>query len=68
MDDTEMHQKLDLLEKKLDATFQSAEKTRKYILGTIIVTIVLLVLPLIGLVFAIPSFLNTYGQMGGLLQ
>jgi len=64
----ELRQKLDLLEKKIDAVFISAEKTRKYILWTVIGTVALFVLPLIGLAFIIPSFINTYSQMGGLLQ
>lgn len=68
MIDDELRQRLDVLEKKLDAVFTSAEKTRKYILWTAVVSILVIVLPLIGLVFVIPSFLNTYSQMGSLLQ
>lgn len=66
MEDQELRQKLDLLEKKVDATFRSAERTRKYILWTIIITVALFVLPLIALIFVIPSFINTYSQIGGL--
>ena len=55
--------RIDSLEKKIDAIYVSVEKTRKYIywtiVGTIVASIVLVVLPLIGLFFAIPSFLNT---------
>ncbi|HWP61487.1 MAG TPA: hypothetical protein VN495_02710 [Candidatus Paceibacterota bacterium] len=68
MEDADLRQRLDQIEKKLDATFASAEKTRKYILWTVIVTVALFVLPLIGLVFILPSFINTYAQMGSLLQ
>ena len=53
-------QKLEEQQKKIDAIFVSVEKTRKYFLWTMIITIALFVLPLIGLLFAIPSFLNTY--------
>lgn len=55
-----------MLEKKVDAAFQSAEKTRKYILWTIIITVALFVLPLLALMFVIPSFISTYSQIGGI--
>ncbi len=63
MEDQELRQKLDTLEQKIDAVYVSAEKTRKYFLGVIIVSVVAFVLPLVGLMFAIPSFLSTYGEM-----
>ena len=66
MEDQELRQKLDVLEKKLDATYVSAEKTRKYFLGVIIVSVVAFVLPLIGLMFALPSFLAGYADLGGI--
>jgi len=52
-------QKIIDLEAKIDMIYQSVEKTRKYFLWTMIITIALFVLPLIGLVFAIPMFLRT---------
>ncbi|MBI4068219.1 hypothetical protein HY413_02325 [Candidatus Kaiserbacteria bacterium] len=58
----------DQLEKKIDAIYVSVEKTRKYILTTIIVTILVVVLPVIGLFFAIPSFMGTYSQLNSALQ
>lgn len=48
------------LEKKIDAIYISTEKTRKYFLGTMIVTAVAFVLPLIGLLFAIPTFISSF--------
>ena len=60
MEDQELRQRVDALEKKIDAVFVSVEKTRKYFLGTIVVTIIAFVLPLIGLAFVIPSFLSSY--------
>ena len=50
------------LEKKLDAIYISTEKTRKYFLTTMIITVAAFVLPLIGLVFAIPALLSSYGN------
>ncbi|MBI1833511.1 MAG: hypothetical protein HYR90_01670 [Candidatus Andersenbacteria bacterium] len=53
----------------LEKIYVSTEKTRKLFLWTLILSIIAFVLPLIGLVFAIPFFLNTYvtsltGQLG----
>ncbi len=61
--DPELKNRLDILERKIDATFVSAEKTRKYMLAAVIITVLAIVLPLIGLVFAIPSMLSTYSTM-----
>ncbi len=68
MEDEEIHQRLENLEKKIDAVYISAEKTRKYFLTVIVVSVVAFVLPLIGLLFAIPSFLSTYSDISGLIQ
>ncbi|MES2225564.1 MAG: hypothetical protein V4480_02030 [Patescibacteria group bacterium] len=54
--------RLHALEQKIDAIYISVEKTRKYFLTTMIVTVVAVVLPLVGLLFVVPSFLNTYTQ------
>ncbi len=55
------------MEEKIDAIYISTEKTRKYFLTTMIVTIVAFVLPMIGLVFAIPAFMSTYtSALGGI--
>jgi len=55
----EILKKLEEQEKKIEAIYVSVEKTRKYFLWTLIITVVAIVLPLIGLVFAIPYFLDT---------
>lgn len=52
--------RLRALEEKIDLVYQSVEKTRKYFLYTLIVTVALFILPLLGLLFAIPSFIHTY--------
>jgi hypothetical protein len=54
------------LEKKIDAIYSSAEKTRKYFLWTGIITLVVIVLPLLFLPFAISQFLSTYGNLSDL--
>ena len=56
-------------EEKLEQIFISVEKTRKYFFWTMVITVALVVLPIIGLVFAIPQFMSTYsriGQIGGI--
>lgn len=55
-------QRLDALDAKVDAIYVSVEKTRKYFLVVMWVTVALVVLPTIGLLFAIPQFINTYSQ------
>ncbi len=66
MIDPELAAKLDEIGKKADAAYRSAEKVRKYLFWTMIVTLALIVLPLIGLVFAIPAFLSSYtSALGG---
>jgi hypothetical protein len=51
------------LQVKINKIYDSVEKTRKYFLWTMIITVALFVLPLIGLIFAIPSFLSQYSQI-----
>jgi uncharacterized protein YqhQ len=52
---------------KINAIYESVEKTRKYMMWTGIITVAVIVLPLIGLMFVIPSFLSTYtSNLGGL--
>lgn len=64
--------KLNEQNEKIDKIYKSVEQTRKYFLWTMIITIALFVLPLIGLFFAIPSFMTNYaGQidsLSGVLQ
>lgn len=52
--------RLNELEKKIEATYESVEKMRKYMMWTGIITLVVLVLPLLGLLFVIPSFIESY--------
>ncbi len=56
--------RLAALEEKIDKIYISVEKTRKYFLWTAIITIAMIVLPIIGLAFAVPAFLTNY--VGGI--
>ena len=57
--DDQILQRLLEQEKKIDEIYRSVEKMRKYFMWTLIISVAFIVLPLIGLLFAIPSFLNT---------
>jgi type IV secretory pathway component VirB8 len=58
--DQELEQRFATLEEKIIKIYISVEKTRKYFLWTLIISVALFVLPAIGLAFAIPAFLNNY--------
>jgi hypothetical protein len=67
MIDPELALKLDEISAKADAAYRAAEAARKYLFWTGVITVALIILPLIGLVFAIPQFLNSYTtQLNGL--
>lgn len=57
--DQELLSRLEAQEKKIDAIYVSVEKTRKYFQWTLIATIVMFVLPLLGIAAIIPWFINT---------
>lgn len=62
----ELQKKIEEQGLKIDAIYKSVEKTRKYFLAIIWITVLAVVLPMIGLAFAIPSFLNIYSDtLGG---
>jgi len=61
-------QRFSALEQKIDAVYKSSEKMRKFFKWTLIITLVVTVVPLIGLVFAIPAFIHNFtGAYQGLL-
>lgn len=60
MIDPELAAKLDEIGAKADAAYHAAEKVRKYLFWTGIITILLIVVPLIGLAFALPQFISSY--------
>ena len=58
--ENEILEKLASQDGKINAIYTSVEKTRKYFLVTLWITVIMFVLPLIGLVFVIPMFLSSY--------
>ncbi len=64
----EITKKIDEQGIKIDAIYKSVEKTRKYFLAIIWVSVICFVLPLIGLMFVLPAFISSYiGGLEGLL-
>lgn len=63
--DQEIKNKLDEQALKIDAIYTSVEKSRKYFLTTMWITVLVIVLPMIGLLFVIPSFLSSYANILG---
>ena len=61
--ENDLQSRLGLMEQKIDAIFVSVEKTRKYFLWILIITIAMVVIPAIGLVFAVPKFISLYGDI-----
>jgi len=60
---TNEEQILELLKQNqelLQKTHTSAEKTRKYFLYSMIFTVIAFVLPLLALIFVLPSFMSSY--------
>lgn len=55
----EIIKELEKQDKKIDAIYRSVEKTRKYFLWTLIISVVVFVIPLISLVFILPTIFKT---------
>ena len=60
MIDPELLAKLEEIGAKADRAYEASEKVRKYLFWTGVITIALIVIPAIGLAFAIPSFISSY--------
>jgi type II secretory pathway component PulF len=54
----EIKKKLQQHQELLEKIYKSVEKTRKYFLWTLIISLVVFVIPLIILIFILPSFVN----------
>jgi len=63
MEQPELQSKIEELERKIDKLQHSIDRLNKIFLWTLIITVVLFVLPLIGLIFAIPQFLSMYSSV-----
>lgn len=60
--------RLDAIEAKLDSILVSVERMRRYFTLVFWITIAMIVLPVLGLIIAIPILINMYaGMMSGLI-
>ncbi len=66
--ETELKQRIDLLEKKMDIILAETTSAKKHAKVSLYITIAVIVLPIIGLLFAIPSFLSTYSDYDSILN
>ncbi len=66
MNEQEILDKIEEQSKKIDEIYVSVEKTRKYFLIIIVVSVIGFLLPLIGMMFVIPSFLSSYTDISSL--
>jgi len=58
---------LEAMSQRIEQIYVSVEKTRKYFMWTLIITVVTIVLPLIALIIIIPIVFRTYSSaLGGL--
>ena len=62
--DQDLMQKLEEQSRKLDAIERSVKKIRSYLFWTFMASIIVFVLPLIGLLVVIPRFLEIYSSAG----
>ena len=62
----ELLQRIEAQEKKIDAIYRSVEKTRKYFMWTLIITVCAILIPLLILPAVIPAFLASQGVGLGL--
>jgi type II secretory pathway component PulF len=58
-------QKIEEQGRKIEEIYNSVEKIKKYFLWTLIITVAMILIPIIGLIIVIPQFLNIYsGNLG----
>ncbi len=57
--------RLEVQEEIIMRTYASVEKMRKYMMWTGIITVAFIVLPMVGLIFVIPKFMDTYSSILG---
>ncbi len=63
--ENEILKKIEEQGKTIEKISISVEKTRKYFLWTLIISAAFIVLPIIGLMFVIPQFLNNFNTANG---
>jgi len=59
--DTELKNRLDSIERKIDTINKNVKTVKNIFLWTFILTILVIVIPMIALYFVIPNFLSGFG-------
>ena len=60
----EILQKLEEIKKKLEENVKMVRQMKRYFFCTLIISLILIILPLIGRFFLIPQFISTYSDLG----
>jgi hypothetical protein len=66
--DQEMGAELKKLEEKVDRVYDSVERTRKYMLWSLIMQVAVVLLPLVVLMLAVPFILSSLSNLSSLYQ
>jgi len=66
MEESDISRKLEEQDKKLDKIYRSVEKTRKYFLWTLLISVAFVVLPLLVLIVMILQILSYYSSLSDL--
>ncbi len=61
--DKEVLDKIKEQEKRIEVVEKSVGKIRKYLFWRLIITIIIIVLPIIGISFIIPEIINMFGEI-----
>lgn len=63
MQNEELTKKIEELNAKIDEMADSVRELKNYFKWILIITVAMIVLPLVGLMFVVPSFLSTYSTI-----
>lgn len=66
MEEADIAKRMAVLETKIDEVHKYVKRLYNIFLWTGIITVAMFVLPLIGLMFVIPSFISSYTSMGSI--
>ncbi len=61
--DQEISKKIEELSQKIEEVSKSLQQIKNYFKWTFIVTVIVIILPLIGLIFAIPKYLKMVSEI-----
>jgi type II secretory pathway component PulF len=62
--DQELLQKIEEQGRRLDEVAKSVNQIKRYFFWTLVISVLVIMLPLLGLIAVIPQFLSTYSNLG----